>query len=252
MKEVHKVMNSTEKQLWDSLIIRLSNARTSGYSEKWNQFQGVPRQYIGNLWSFWPRFITEAKNSGRIKKKKQTQNTLPPTQLIVACAMTTYRMKKQHLRNWCFKRPVKAKPSFSSKKLHVWAAVTTIYYSTSYTLIEPSGASHDFSDQNYFPEYLRIAVRLTVERKLFIPREPSPRTTPACSSPGKWCYSRNTNIAVWLFPWPWNTSTEALHPPSSSGKAEYSIPNWLSSSGVFTSTGGEVHGHSSPAFLNSR
>lgn len=65
------------------------------------------------------------------------------------------------------------------------------------------------------------------------------------------CYSRNTNIAVWLFPWPWNTSTEALHTPFSSNKADYNIPNWLSSSGVFTTTGGSAHGHSSPAFLNS-
>lgn len=100
--------------------------------------------------------------------------------------MTTYRVKKQHIRNWCFKGPVKTKPSFSRIKLHAWAAVTTFYYSTSYTLLEPSGTSHDFSDQNYFPEYLRIAVRLIVERILFIPTEPSPCATSACSSPSLW------------------------------------------------------------------
>lgn len=134
--------------------------------------------------------------------------------------MTTYRVKKQHVRNWCFKGPVKTKPSFSRIKLHVWAVVTTFYYSTSYTLLEPSGTSHGFSDQNYFPEYLRTAMRLMIERILFIPPEPSPCATSACSSPGIWwgrphhSYSRNTNIAMWLFPRPWNTSTEALHPSS--------------------------------------
>lgn len=63
------------------------------------------------------------------------------------------------------------------------------------------------------------------------------------------CYNRNTNIATWLFPWPWNTFMAALHPLSSSSKAEYNIPNWLSSSGIFTTTGGGVHGHSSQLFL---
>ena len=98
--------------------------------------------------------------------------------------MTTYRVKKQHVRNCCFKGPVKTEPSFSRIKLRVWAVVTTFYYSTSYTLLEPSGTSHDSSDENYFPEYLRIAMRLMVERILLTPPEPSPCATSACSSPG--------------------------------------------------------------------
>lgn len=81
MKEVHKVMNSTEKELRDSLIIQLCNARTSGYSEKWIQFQRVPRQCTGNLQSCWLHFITEAKNLGRIKKKKKQNTTTSPCRI---------------------------------------------------------------------------------------------------------------------------------------------------------------------------
>lgn len=91
--------------------------------------------------------------------------------------MPTHRVKNQHVRNWCFQGPVKAKPSFSRINPHVWAVATTFYYSTSYTLFESSSISHDFSDQNCFPEYLRIAMGLMVERIFFIPPEPSPFAT---------------------------------------------------------------------------
>lgn len=63
-------MNSAEKELQDSLIIQLCNARTSGYSEKLDQFHSVPRQCTGNLQSCWTSLITDYENFKRIKKKK--------------------------------------------------------------------------------------------------------------------------------------------------------------------------------------
>lgn len=88
-------MNSAEKELQDSLIIQLCNARTSGYSEKLDQFHSVPRQCTGNPQSCWTSLITDYENFKRIIKKKQKKQA----QLIIACAIITYRVKKkQHIR----------------------------------------------------------------------------------------------------------------------------------------------------------
>lgn len=109
------------------------------------------------------------------------------------------RVNKQHIRSSCSKAPVKAKPSFSMTKLHVWAVVTTFYYSTSYTLLEPSGTSHDFLIKTIFSEYLRIAIRLKEERIFFSPCYPSHAwdgREPALLSP---LLQQSTNIAMCCF-----------------------------------------------------
>lgn len=158
--------------------------------------------------------------------------------------MTTHRVEEKHVKNWCSKGHVKTQASFSRIQLHAWAVVTTFHYGTSYTLFQPSGTSHVFSDQNYFHEYLRIAMRLMIEI-LFTTRSPHP--APPQPATAQVCDGGDPGLlpallqqehwhCVW-FPWPWNTSTEVLNSPSSNNKAEYNILNGLSSSGIFTTTG---------------
>lgn len=165
------------------------------------------------------------------------------------------RVNKQHIRSSCSKAPVKAKPSFSMTKLHVWAVVTTFFYITSYSLLEPSGTSHDFLIKTIFSEYLRIAIRLKEERLLFSSPEPSLHATPAMRGMGGslccslHCYSRALTLPC-AVSMALERPTDALHflSSSSSSKAHYNYPNRLSSSGVFT-TEEDVHGHHSTILI---
>lgn len=129
--------------------------------------------------------------------------------------MTTHRVNKQHIRSSCFKGPVKAKPSFSRIKLHVWAVVTTFYYSTSYILLEPSGTSHDFLIKTISLSIWGLPLGSWQKEYSFPPLSPRsmlPQPAAAHAWDGRDpvllppLLQQNTNIAMCLFPWPWNTS----------------------------------------------
>lgn len=173
-----------------------------------------------------------------MKKKKNQKNKQPHTPNSVNSSMCNdNRVNKQHLSS-CFKGPVRAKPSSSRIKLRVWAVVTTFYYSTSYTSLEPSGTSHDFLIKTIFPSILRIAIRLKEERILFSSPEPSLSLQQATPEIGGTlhcslhCYSRTLTLAC-VVSMALEHPTEAFHFLSSSSKAPWNFPNWVSSSGVF-------------------
>lgn len=93
-------------------------------------------------------------------------------------------------------------------------------------LLEPSGTSQGFSDQNYFPRVHFPHFKRRIGRILLIPpralccfRLQQPRRAAAetwgCSHHH---YSRNPLHPMWLPPWPWNTSMEAFMPLPATGR----------------------------------